>query len=218
MNPSQEQAYGDALVHVRADQSFADPELSVPGEYTFYGRLVSWTAADGREPLATNFATRFVSPKDFKTPTKARRRAVFPPGTELLVWRDPKVAPTQNQPFACGTTPSWYPLSQEQVRGFDEQERTELPTTPAPPFPAATQRVAMSSTSLPVTFSSGWLFLNLNTAVAPAGPNPPEDPGASQAWVTVLHRVMQGENGGRYDVGYRAIRLDSAQNASHLIP
>ena len=214
LNPSQELAYGDPLVHIRADQFATDPELSVPGEYTFYGRFVAWAATDRREPLATNFATRFVSPKEFKTPAKARRRAAFPPGTELLVWRDPKVAPAANPPFTCGGNPSWYPLTQEQVRVFDEQENTELPTS-AQLFPAATQRVTLSTTSFPVTFASGWLFLNLNTAVAPAGPNPPEDPLASQAWVTVLHRVLQGENGGRYEVGFRAIRLDSAQNASH---
>jgi hypothetical protein len=66
--------------------------------------------------------------------------------------------------------------------------------------------------------SSGWLWLNLNASVAAAGPNPPEDPLAAQAWVTVLHRVQQGENGGRYEVGHRATRLDSAQTASHLVP
>jgi hypothetical protein len=51
-------------------------------------------------------------------------------------------------------------------------------------------------------------------------PNPPEDTAASQAWVSILQRVQQGPNGGRYDVGFRAIRLDSAENPSHstIIP
>jgi hypothetical protein len=217
VNPSQDLGFGDSLVHIQARPT--DPELSVPGEYTFYGRFVNWLAMDNREPLSTNFAVRFVSPKDFKTPAKARRRAVLPPATELVVWRDPKAPLTGiNGAFTCGSNPPWYPLGQEVVQAFDEQEETEVVSSPAQLFPAATQRVAVSSASLPVTMASGWLFLNLNTTVAAAGANPPEDPAAAQAWVTVLQRVQQGDNGGRYDVGHRAMRYDSAQNALHAIP
>jgi hypothetical protein len=68
---------------------------------------------------------------------------------------------------------------------------------------------------LPTTAFAGWLYLNLNTAGGAV--NPPEDPAAAQAWVTVLQRVQQGPNGGRYDVGFRAVRLDSAASASHLV-
>jgi hypothetical protein len=125
---------------------------------------------------------------------------------------------TNTNSFVCSSAPTWYPLNQESVRAFDEQENTEAVTSPVRVFPAATQRVSVSTASLPVSFASGWLFLNLNTVVAPAGANPPEDPAAAQAWVTVLQRVRQGPNGGRYEVGYRAVRLDSAQNASHFIP
>ena len=108
--------------------------------------------------------------------------------------------------------------AQEQVRAFDEQEHSELPTVAGGAlFPAATQRVSLATGAFPLTFSAGWVFLNLNATVAAAGANPPEDPAAAQAWVTVLQRVRQAANGGRYDVGYRAIRLDSAQNASHMI-
>jgi hypothetical protein len=42
-------------------------------------------------------------------------------------------------------------------------------------------------------------------------------PEAAQAWVTVLHRVYQGPTGGRYDVGFRAIRLDSARTPSNRV-
>ena len=38
-----------------------NPETSVAGQYTFYGRYVAWTAADHREPLATNFAARYIN-------------------------------------------------------------------------------------------------------------------------------------------------------------
>ena len=74
----------------------------------------------------------------------------------------------------------------------------------------------VSSAGIPLTIRSGWLFLNLNTAVTGVGSNPPEDPLATQAWVTVVQRVLQGANGGRYDVGFRAIRFDTARIASHV--
>ena len=103
----------------------------------------------------------------------------------------------------------------------DEQEHQEVLTfsPSAQPFPAVTQRVTVGSTNLPVTTASGWMYLNLNTTVAGVV-NPAEDPASSQAWVSILQRVQQGPNGGRYDVGFRAIRLDSAENPSHstIIP
>jgi hypothetical protein len=210
-DPSQDLAYGDTLVHIAAD--LTNPETNTVGQYTFYGRYTGWTAADHRVPLASSFATRFVAAKDFKTNAKARRRVALPASTELLVWRDPKVSA---QPFTCGTTPAWYPLGQEQIRAFDEQEHIEAPGFSTPPFPAATQRVTVGSASLPTTAFAGWLYLNLNATVS-GSPNPPEDPAAAQAWVTVLQRVQQGPNGGRYDVGFRAIRLDSAASASHVV-
>jgi hypothetical protein len=216
INPSLDEASGDALVHVQA--SGTDPQTSVAGQYTFYGRLNNFLALDNREPLSTLFAARFVAPKDFKTVAKARRKALLPPSTELIVWRDPK---TTTQPFVCGANPTWYPLGQEQVRAIDEQEHQEVLTfsPSAQPFPAVTQRVTVGSTNLPVTTASGWMYLNLNTTVSGV-PNPPEDTAASQAWVSILQRVQQGPNGGRYDVGFRAIRLDSAENPSHstIIP
>jgi hypothetical protein len=219
IDPSQDYAVGDALVHVNAENNFSapDPDLTTPGEYTFYGRFNAWTASDRREPLATTFAARFVSPKEFKTVAKSRRRAIMPAGTELVVWRDPKVSNVNG--FICSSGgPSWYPLTHESAFAFDEQESVEDLLTPANLFPAAAQRVAVASTALPTTFASGWMFLNLNQFNVVAGPNPPEDPTAAQAWVTVLQRVRQGANGGRYEVGYRAVRLDSARSAAHLVP
>lgn len=214
INPSQELAYGEPLVQIVS--SNVDADLITPGKYTFWGRFVAWTAADRREPLSTNFAAPFVAAKDFKTVAKARRRNVLPASTEVIVWRDPKVASVNS--FACNTKPGWFPLVQEHLRIFDEQEQTEVPNFgSSPPFPGATQRVTMATSALPTTFYSGWVFLNLNQTNVQAGANPPSDPAASQAWVTVLHRVLQGPNGGRYEVGFRATRLDSARAASHLI-
>jgi hypothetical protein len=81
------------------------------------------------------------------------------------------------------------------------------------PFPAEAQRVAVNGAALPVPTSFGWLFLNLNTSVAAAGSNPPEDSAAAQAWVTV---TMDAE--GRFSVGFDAILLDDACNAEHFAP
>jgi hypothetical protein len=203
-------AQGETLVHIEA--SATNPETSTPGEYTFYGRYVSWTAIDNREPLATNFAVRYVN------------GGTFTGGTDLIVWRDSKV----NQgaftcPAVAGARPPWYPLGQESIVIFDEEENPELPASfpisPQPPgeflvpFPAEAQRVDVDGPALPVGPSFGWLFLNLNTTVPAAGNNPPEDPAAAQAWVTV---TMDAE--GRFSVGFDAIRLDDACNAAHFTP
>lgn len=204
-NPAQNFAQGETLVHIEADA--VNPETSIAGQYTFYGRYVSWTAADNREPLATNFAVRYLN------------GGVFDGGSDLLVWRDSKVSQSA---FACGTFPSWYLLGAESIVVFDEAENPEvpavLPISPQPPqidvapFPAEAQRTAVGGTTMPVSGDFGWLFLNLNTTVF-GGANPPEDPAAAQAWVSV---VMDAE--GRYSVGFDAIRLDSATAAAHTSP
>jgi len=67
--------------------------------------------------------------------------------------------------------------------------------------------------NLPVPFTFGWIYLNLNTAVTAAGANPPEDPVAAQAWVTVSHKAN-----GRFNVGHAATQLDSATTANHTNP
>jgi hypothetical protein len=199
-------ADGNPLVHIEA--SLTNPETSTPGQYTFYGRYVGWNATDHREPLSTSFAARYVT------------KGTFDAGTSLLVWRDSKV----NQgAFVCSTPPVWYPLGQEGLVIFDEQEQpmttTAFPVSPQPqeqgliPFPAETQRVQVGGLDLPVPFDFGWLYLDLNTTVAPAGPVPPEDPAAAQAWVVVTMSAQ-----GRFSVGFDAIQLDSACSASHFLP
>ena len=210
VNSGQNFAQGETLVHIEADA--LNPETSIPGEYTFYGRYVAWTAADNREPLTTNFAVRYIN------------GGAFTGGTDLIVWRDSKV----NQgAFTCpailNSRPSWYPLGQEGIVIFDEQENPEVPTTlpvsPQPPgtsiipFPEEAQRTAVDGPAFPVSFDFGWLFLDLNTSVTAAGANPPEDPFAAQAWVTA---VMDAD--GRFSVGFDAIQLDNATNANHSTP
>jgi hypothetical protein len=206
--------HADNLVHIEA--SATNPETSVPGQYTFYGRLVNWTAADNREPLATTFTMRYFN-----------GAPGFPTQTTLLAWRDPKVP--QNA-FACGGNPPWFPLSQEQIVAFDDEENPEegpsSPVAPPPPgtvlipFPGATQRVRLGGSTLPVGFARGWLYLNLSTSVTISA-NPPEDPNAAQAWVTVVHEdadtAAYGVRG-HTSIGYRAIALDSATDANHFNP
>ncbi len=221
VNNGQNFASGNALVHIEASpgtgtSSFntypapGSPETTVPGQYTFYGRYVNWTAADNREPLATNFASRFINGGDFTG------------GTSLTVWRDSK---TVQNPFPCNNTPLWFPLGQEGLVIFDEQENPQVaqtfPVSPQPqnagltPFPAEAQRTVVGGEDLPVPFSFGWLYLNLNTTVGvpPANVSPPEDPTAAQAWVTT-----EMDANGRFSVGYEAVRLDSACSALHFFP
>ena len=208
-NRSLGSAEGNPLVHIVADA--ADPDTSTPGKYTFYGRYVGWSAADHRHPLATNFAVRYANGG---TPAS---------GTSLVVWRDSKVAQSA---FACPATPSvrpaWYRLGQEDLAIFDESEQVALPpsfpVSPAPPsafapFPAESQRVTVGGTDLPVPFTSGWLYLDLNTTVTPAGSVPPSDPAAAQGWVS----VKIGTSTGTFTVGYDAIQLDNADHANHTL-
>ena len=198
-------AEGNTLVHIVADAT--DVETSSPGRYTFYGRYVGWSAADNRRPLATNFAVRYLD------------GGLFSGGTSLIVWRDSKL---KQAPFACpvaaGSRPSWYPLGQEVVLIFDEQEAVQVPQsvpsspslTGFTPFPAEAQRVAINGSDFPVPYSFGWLALNLNALVTPAGLVPPVDPEAAQAWVAV-----KMSSGGRFSLGFDAIQLDNASRPIH---
>jgi hypothetical protein len=200
VNPSKGTAEGNTLVHIEANGT--SPETSVAGQYTFYGRYVGWSAADNREPLSTTFGVRYQAQK-----------------SDLIVWRDSK---TVVNPFTCGTNPAFFPLGQEALVAFDEQESASvLPSSavsPSPnaftrPFRSETQRVRVGSGALPIPYTSGWAYLNLNTTVTPAGAVPAEDPAAAQAWVSV---VSKGD--GRYAVGYDAMRYDTACHASHTSP
>jgi len=206
VNSSTNRADGETLVHIEA--SATNPETSVSGQYTFYGRYVAWAATDNREPLSTTFAARYLNGGPFSG------------GTNMVVWRDSKV---KQGAFKCGTTPTWYPLGQEGIVIFDEQEHPVTPQTfpisPQPPqsgiipFPAEAQSTKVGGASFPVPFNFGWVYLDLNTVVAAAGNVPPEDPAAAQAWVETVMSAL-----GRYSVGYAAVKLDSACVANHFVP
>jgi hypothetical protein len=210
VNSTENFAEGGDLVHIEADAT--NPATSTAGRYTFYGRYLKptpWTAVDNREPLATNFATRYLNGGPFTA------------GTTLLCWRDSKTDQGQFSCPAASGNPSWYPLGQEGFVSFDEQEHplqaATCTTSPCPSItsvicPAETQRVVVGGPSLPVPADFGWLYLDLNVTIA-GNPNPPVDPAAAQAWV-----VSTLASNGHYAVGLDAIRLDSACAANHTFP
>jgi hypothetical protein len=194
--------YGDNLVAVRSDAT-----EFVPGDYTFYSRLVNDTAVDHRQPLATSWAGRFANdPKD----------PMFPGGTEVIAWRDVKVV--QNA-FDCAAPPPFFPLVQEQIVAFDDEEQVEgleipavppLPPEVIVPFPGAAQKIAVGDEQLPVTFPRGFLVMNLNTVVAGQTTNV-GDPAASQNFVTMVHANR------KHRMAVRGTALDDANNAEHTI-
>jgi hypothetical protein len=202
VDPSNSISRGGNVVHIHSPQSaITDPIVTTSGNYTFYGRLNGFTAIDQREPLSTSFSARF-NPggtlNSWRVPTPVAAR------TTLIVWRDPKVP---QAPFTCGSPPAWYPLGQEGITAFDEQEhpQTILGVTP---FPAATQMVQIGSTALPVSFPAGMLWLDLNTTVAGTA-GPAADLAAAQAWVQVID--------GKLGVLHNAQQYDSATKPSHVV-
>lgn len=187
LDPSRGTSAGNTLVHIPAESSTPSS-----GSYTFYGRYVGWTGIDKRRPLATSFAARFLG-------------GGSAPVTDLIVWRDPKVTQTF---FTCATLPSWFPLGQEGLAVFDDQENLSL-LSGATPFAAATQRVEVGGPAFPVPYSFGWINLNLNTVSTV----PPSDPTAAQGWVSISL-----DSGGSLNMGYDAIQIDNATNALHSVP
>lgn len=188
VNPAENSAQGDSLVHIEASAS--NPETSVAGQYTFYGKYVGWNAADNREPLGSVWAARFLN------------GGTFTGGTSLLSWRDSKVA---QAPFSCGASPAWYPLLNENIVAFDESENPEdVGTANGDAIPAATQKSRVNA-DFGVSPSFGWLYLNLNHTTA----NPSEDPKAAQSFVSP---VMDAS--GRFSVGFRAIAIEGAAKVS----
>ncbi|HVS82831.1 MAG TPA: hypothetical protein VHE60_13960 [Pyrinomonadaceae bacterium] len=202
VDPSNSIARGGNVVHIHGPENgVTDPLVTTSGNYTFYGRLDGFNADDKKEPLSTLFVARFNpggTPNSWRVPPPN-------PKASLIVWRDPKVPQGF---FTCGTLPVWYPLGQENITAFDEQEHPQT-ITGVTPFPAATQLVQIGGAALPVSFASGMILLNLNTTVAGAV-GPTSDLGVAQGWVQVID--------GKFGVIHNAQQLDSATKPAHLIP
>jgi hypothetical protein len=234
VNDGQNYAQGETLAHIEACSTVAPPSTCaanptgicqtgpsvgqnaddcpfLAGEYTFYGRYlgVPNSAADQREPLATNFATRYIN------------GGAFTGGTDLIVWRDAKTPLGASIPVhSCPGNFTQFPLNQADVVAFDEMENpTNLcfqGSNVSPPtggvetcFPVEAQRVSLSNSIVPLGATPsppspfGWMFLNLNTTVTGESAGLP--PGIAQAWVTTVMNAS-----GRFSVGFDAIKLDTA--------
>jgi hypothetical protein len=187
--------WGD-FFYVDQGRSFADGESLVrlkaypaelAGQRTFYRRYVGGSGADGRQPLPSRWAARFVSfglsPED---------------GTDLVVWRDSGQAV---DPFPCGHPPSWYPLLPRTYQAFDEQERAlvyptfpigvQPPSPPADQLPAEANRFRVGRENFPIPYPFGWIFLDLGLW-----------PDVSQGWVGTVMKAQ-----GHFSVGLGATPL-----------
>jgi hypothetical protein len=200
VDPINNFAQGDALVHIEAY-----PFERGPG-YTFYGRYVDYQGDDNREPLATTWGVRYfgdVPPFD---------------GSDLLCWRDEGTDRTASY-FNCnlgGNPPDGQPMSQDQLVIFDEEENPVTaespPFSPAPivpgqtPCPYETNRSRVGGQFLSSPFSAGWMFLNLNTDVGAD-----DFGGIHQAWVGAIH-----SSSGRFSVGYQGVAFDHASDTESL--
>lgn len=166
-------AQGESAVHV-----VADPARFGPGDYTFYGRYVSFDGSDARAPLSGVWDTRYLT------------GGLLSGGTDLLVWRDTRSPNVR--PVSCGSRPPWGRLGQRALRLWDEDG---LPFA-APlglPFPDATQRVSAGSPGFILGPASGRLELDLwHDATTPA-----------QAWVGPVLSAA-----GRFSLGFDAARRD----------
>jgi hypothetical protein len=191
IDPANKYSDGENLVRIKAF-----PGAFKPGDLTFYGRYVGNSGMDARQPLATTWASRFVN------------GGAFSGGTDVVVWRD------SGRPvgrFSCGTLPVGFPLRATRDVIFDEQEQ-DTQIVPGPPpidpganaFPAEANKVHIGGAAYPVSFSFGWLFLDLN----PPDYEYPPDYGTRpirQSWVETILKAQ-----GRYSVGFNATPLDSA--------
>ncbi len=180
INTGEDFAQGDMLVHIEAC-----PTCFVPGKHTFYGRYNGATSDDGREPLPSNWASRYLN------------GGPFDGGTSLLIWRETDGA---TKPYSCTLDgpPSWYPLDKRRVLIFDENEQPVAEETcprSCPfqlPIVDAAQRIDVKDDLL-APFNFGWLYLNLRHA------------GGAQSWVIVTMDAL-----GRFSVGYDVLQLDNA--------
>ena len=95
---------------------------------------------------------------------------------------------------------------------FDEQEHNQSLGS-AVGFPAAAQTVPVGGVALPVSYWSGWLYLDLNATVT-GQVSGQTDTAAAQGWVQVVE-----QNGSQiFNLMHNAQALDSGTQASHQSP
>ena len=184
LNRSLSVAFSEPLVHIEAAGN--NPLTTTSGNYTFYGRNITpaFSAVDNREPLASISQVRYLN------------GGVFNNGTDLVVWRDPGATVV---PFACGGAPAGFPLGQNEVLAFDEQEH--FSGVSGTPFPLVTQKVS-SAALTPFTF--GFFRLNLTR---PGGD--PAVAGRQQSYVSTRYT-----SAGVYGGSLPAQQINNASNAA----
>lgn len=185
LDQAKEMAHDEPMVHIEAG-TFSQ------GDYTFYGRLVSWSGDDEREPLATNFGIGFAHSGFYGT-------------TDLFVWRDPRRV---QAPFACATPPG--KLTQTAAISIDEEGAITIPPTAVAYFPAAAQRVDLVASGLrpapPAAGDFGWFFFNLGHRLG-TYPTAPQRL-VAQGWVYGVTNSAPPPP--IYMGSFEATRLDSA--------
>src|SRR5688572_20091536 len=220
VEPGQNFAQGETLVHIEActpgngydgyvgNGAGHCPFTGQASPFTFYSRYVTATpGVDEREGLASQFAVRYIT------------GGLFDGGTDYIVWRDSRSTDIVGGACPAENDFAWYPLNQDLVVAFDEEENSEelcfLESDVSPPtggqqtcFPIKTGRYNVrdsavpGSQSLDPSFDFGWMFLDLDLTSAVE----------SQAWVTA---VMSAE--GRFSVGFDAIQLDNASEGGLIL-
>jgi len=190
-NEAENFAQGETLVHIESC-----PTCFVPGDHTFYGRYNGANADDGREPLPTTEAVRFVNGGGFDG------------GTDFLIWREGNASAASYSCALQGPS-SWYPLESTQIVIFDEQEQPVTAEECLSGDPTCEQIVVIPNEAnridvaadLLSPFNFGWVYLNLQhpDIIAAYGDDD------AQSWTTA---VMDAS--GRFSVGFDAIQLDNA--------
>jgi hypothetical protein len=189
-------AQGDALVRLK---SF--PNRFTAGSETFYGWLHGDSGKDGREPLPSQWTTRFVS------------GGAFDGGTDVLLWHEPDFAPTA---FSCNQPPGT--LASDGLAISDEQENVESPiciVTPPPPgcgqffYDVVATRREVDGPRFPVPFSFGAIYLGAQPTTLPVIPPLPR----RQAW---LGSLMSAD--GRFGVGLAGTPLNTGCSPSICLP
>ena len=200
VNRATHSSEGNPMVHIRAiPEGESAATRATLAQYvsnfpsTFYGRLTGTSKRDGRQPLPSRFATRWMQggPGEFQT--------------ELTLWREPLTV----------TTPSCAAYGHNRAQRtteyvvFDEDENAQAAAYIAAPdadFPVpqnvvtSTMRLGFRDSELPEPEPdavAGWVYVNLDDPTGqPTGYAP------RQGWITTSLRAE-----GRYSVGVDAIAM-----------